>query len=192
MTTRLRPRDFLIRRCGRFFWGKAQGCQRLPLSRWALTRSIARGLRRASTRHAPRRDSDRRWLENSPSFRRANGLNVVTRDRVQQPTTEIAVKPLELDSVLERGGLVGLFLAPPDYGVLPRVLRITPRRWIPIAPSFSSACASQAVLRYSSTARRGGGFALICRRANNAHLGCFSLQQLGSQLSIYIAYRDDK
>jgi hypothetical protein len=40
---------------------------------------------------------------------------------VQQPTTEITIKPLEFDSVLERGGLVGLLLAPPDYGVLPRI-----------------------------------------------------------------------
>jgi hypothetical protein len=35
--------------------------------------------------------------------------------RVQQPTTEITIKPLAFDAVLERGGLVGLLLAPPDY-----------------------------------------------------------------------------
>jgi hypothetical protein len=35
-------------------------------------------------------------------------LNVVSRDRMRQPTTAKAIKPLEFDSVLERGDLVGL------------------------------------------------------------------------------------
>jgi hypothetical protein len=33
----------------------------------------------------------------------------------------VPVEPLELDSIFVRRGFVGLFLAPPDYGVLPRV-----------------------------------------------------------------------
>jgi hypothetical protein len=40
---------------------------------------------------------------------------------MQQPTAEVSVKPLELGTVFERRGLVGLLVAPPDYGVLPRV-----------------------------------------------------------------------
>jgi hypothetical protein len=43
--------------------------------------------------------------------RRTNGLNVVTRDRVEQPTTERAIKPLKFASIFVRRGLVGLFLA---------------------------------------------------------------------------------
>ena len=40
---------------------------------------------------------------------------------MQQPTAEVPVKPLELGSISLRCGLVGFLVAPPDYGVLPRV-----------------------------------------------------------------------
>jgi len=40
---------------------------------------------------------------------------------MQQATAEVRIEPLELDSIFVRRGLVGLFLAPPDYGVLPHV-----------------------------------------------------------------------
>lgn len=40
---------------------------------------------------------------------------------MQLSVAEVPVEPLELDPILVRRGLVGLFRAPPDYGVLPRV-----------------------------------------------------------------------
>ena len=51
----------------------------------------------------------------------ADRLNLVPRDRMQQPAAEVRIEPLELDSIFVRRGLVGLLLAPPHYGVLPRV-----------------------------------------------------------------------
>jgi hypothetical protein len=40
---------------------------------------------------------------------------------MEQSTAKVSVKPLEFCSVFERRGLVGLLVAPPDYGVLPRM-----------------------------------------------------------------------
>ena len=87
-----------------------------------LSRSIATDRLPASIRHAGGRDSD--WGGGAGTLRRlglANRLNLVPRDRMQLPVAEVPVEPLELDSIFVRRGLVGLFLAPPDYGVLPRV-----------------------------------------------------------------------
>jgi hypothetical protein len=40
---------------------------------------------------------------------------------MQQSTAKVSVKPLELGSIFERRRLVGLLVAPPDYGLLPGV-----------------------------------------------------------------------
>ena len=55
---------------------------------------------------------------------KASEISDLIKARIEkfQSATEARIEPAELHSILARGGLVGLLLAPPDYGVLPGVL----------------------------------------------------------------------
>jgi hypothetical protein len=80
------------------------------------------GPQRLADGAAPRRSADLDAANGKYARKCGHRLNLVPGDRVQQPAREVRIEPAELHSILVRGGLVGLILAPPHYGVLSRVI----------------------------------------------------------------------
>jgi hypothetical protein len=71
------------------------------------------GPQRLADAAAPRRSADLDAANGKYARKCGHRLNLVPGDRVQQPAREVRIEPAELHSILVRGGLVGLILAPP-------------------------------------------------------------------------------